>query len=204
MKTLCAFIMIITASQLLMAKASFGELATDIDMRKAAIKAGIQSAAFDKVIRYYSKYYNQIENKGFLSFIDLSLPSTEERLFVINIETGRISRFLVAHGKNSGDLYAEEFSNSMESKMTSLGLYKVQEQYDGKHGASLAMDGLEKSNSSARERSIVMHKADYVSEEFIKKEGRIGRSWGCPAVSNEDWDILRPRLRGGSLMLIYQ
>lgn len=201
---LCAFFMIITTSRLVMAQSSTAALATGLNMRKAAIAAGIRPEAYDKVIRYYSKYYNKIENKNYISFVDFSLPSTEERLFIVNFKNSRVSRFLVAHGKNSGELYARSFSNATDSKKSSLGLYKVQEEYNGENGASLAMDGLEKTNSNARPRYIVMHAANYVSEKIAREHGRIGRSWGCPALNPEDWALVKPRIKNGSLLLIYK
>lgn len=204
MKTLCAFFMIIITSRLAVAQSSVAALATGLNMRKAAIAAGIRADAYDKVIRYYSKYYNKIENKNYVSFVDFSLPSTKERLFIVNFKNSKISRFLVAHGKNSGELYARNFSNAMDSKKSSLGLYKVQEEYRGENGSSLAMDGLEKTNSNARTRSIVMHQANYVSEEVIREHGRIGRSWGCPALNPKDWALVKPRIKNGSLLLIYK
>lgn len=203
MKTICTFLMIITITHISKAQSSLEGLTLGLNMRKAALAAGIRSDAYDKVIRYFSKYYNLIENKNYVSFIDFSLPSTQERLFIVNFRTGRVSRFLVAHGKNSGLLYAKSFSNDMNSNQSSLGLYKIQEEYSGNHGPSLKLDGLERSNSNARARSIVMHQADYVSAQFAKDNGYLGRSWGCMAMNPEDWQLVRSRIKSGSLILAY-
>lgn len=204
MKALCVFFMLITVTRHGIAQSSIGALAVGLNMRKAAITSGIRPEAYDKVIRYYSKYYNQIENKKVLSFIDFSQPSSKKRFYVVDLSNGKISKYLVAHGKLSGELYATDFSNKPESKKSSLGLFKVQEEYRGKHGPSLRMDGLEATNSNARMRSIVMHAANYVSPNVVQSTGRLGRSWGCPALSPNDWTAVRPLIRSGSILLAYR
>lgn len=93
---------------------------------------------------------------------------------------------LVAHGRNSGELYADKFSNTPNSNQSSLGFYVTGSTYIGKHGTSLKLHGVEKGiNNNAESRAIVMHAADYVSETFIKKVGRPGRSFGCPAIPTD-------------------
>ena len=149
-----------------------------------------------------------VENRGkknIISIIDFTKPSTEERFFVIDLEH-KVLKFksYVAHGRNSGDIYAKSFSNDPESLKSSLGFYLTAETYSGDHGYSLKLDGLEKNiNDKARVREIVIHGAEYVSDEFIKKYGRLGRSWGCPAlpinISKEIIDVIS----GGSCLFIY-
>lgn len=119
-----------------------------------------------------------------LTIIDFDLPSTQKRLWVIDMTKNEILfHSLVAHGKNSGDLHAADFSNENESYKSSLGFYVTNETYTGTHGLSLRLDGLEKNkNDNARNRAIVMHGADYVSPSFIKTHQRLGRSFGCPAL----------------------
>lgn len=121
--------------------------------------------------------------ESYAAIIDFSKPSNEKRLFVMNLKTGEVTKHLVAHGKGSGVTVPVKFSNVNESKMTSLGLYLAGDTYKGKHGQSLNLYGLEASNSKAARRDIVMHSAKYVSEDYAKSQGRIGRSWGCPAVA---------------------
>ena len=119
-----------------------------------------------------------------LTLIDYSRPSTQQRLWVIDLRTGGI-RFheLVAHGKGTGENLAEHFSDDMNSHQSSLGLFVARDTYVGSNGYSLRLDGLEPGfNSRARERAIVIHGASYVDEGFAAKQGRLGRSWGCPAL----------------------
>lgn len=120
-----------------------------------------------------------------LSVIDYSLASTKPRLWVFDLTTGKLLfNELVAHGKNSGDNYAKSFSNQLGSLQSSLGLFVTKDTYDGSNGYSLRMQGLDQGfNDKAMERSIVFHGAPYVNPQHIQKFGRIGRSWGCPAVN---------------------
>jgi hypothetical protein len=140
-----------------------------------------------------------------LIIIDFSLPSTEERFFLVNPKTGELLyKKHVAHGQNSGGLYAKYFSNKNGSHQSSLGFYKTAETYYGKHGYSLRLDGLQKGiNHTARTRAIVIHQADYVSSDFIAENGRLGRSWGCPALPADDYEKIINEVKGGTLVFIY-
>lgn len=140
-----------------------------------------------------------------LTVIDFSLPSTEKRLWVIDPAKGLILyHSVVAHGRNSGELLAKTFSNQPESFQSSLGFYKTSETYQGKHGYSLRLDGLEKGfNDQARNRAIVIHGADYAKEEFAKTTGRLGRSLGCPALPPELAAKVIDLIKDGSLLFIY-
>ncbi len=144
-------------------------------------------------------------NVEVLSIVDFTKPSTEKRLFVIDLknETLLFSTF-VAHGKFSGENKTNEYSNVPQSKKSSLGFYKTAETYSGKHGYSLRLDGLEPNiNDNARARAIVMHGAAYVSEAFIASHGRLGRSWGCPAVSEELSTPIINTIKDGSCLYIH-
>lgn len=143
--------------------------------------------------------------KPILTVIDFSLPSTEKRLWIIDLERKEILlNTVVAHGRNSGMLMAEKFSNQPESNQSSLGFYKTAETYRGKHGYSLRLDGLEKGvNDQARNRAIVIHGADYAREAVAKMSGRLGRSLGCPAVPTELSAQVIDLVKEGSLLFIY-
>ncbi|MFN3997783.1 murein L,D-transpeptidase catalytic domain family protein [Algoriphagus sp.] len=143
--------------------------------------------------------------KPLLTVIDFTLPSTEKRLWVIDVEKREILlNSVVAHGRNTGELMATNFSNTHESFQSSLGFYKTAETYQGKHGYSLRLDGLEKGfNDQARARAIVIHGADYAREEFAKTTGRLGRSLGCPALPPELSAKVIDLIKDGSLLFIY-
>jgi hypothetical protein len=125
--------------------------------------------------------------KDILTIVDFSLSSNQKRLWVIDMTTHTILfHSLVAHGRNTGNEFATKFSNKSESNQSSLGFYATGEIYTGKHGKSLRLDGLEKGvNDNARNRAVVIHGADYVSESFIRNHSRLGRSLGCPALPVE-------------------
>jgi hypothetical protein len=143
--------------------------------------------------------------KNILTIIDFSLSSSEKRLWIIDMNTNEILlNTLVAHGRNSGDNYAVNFSNKKESYQSSLGFYATGEVYKGKHGLSLKLDGLEKGiNDNARKRAVVIHGADYVSDAFIINHKRLGRSQGCPAVPVEFSKKIIQTIKDKSCLFIY-
>ncbi len=146
-----------------------------------------------------------VHKTSIITIIDFSLPSDRERMWVIDIVKGKVLfHCLVAHGRNSGGLYAENFSNVPGSYTSSPGFYLTDDIYYGKHGMSLYLDGLEKGiNDKARERAIVMHGADYVSKSFVENYGRLGRSHGCPAIPlGLHKDIIKT-IHGGSCLYIH-
>lgn len=154
---------------------------------------------------YELKSRGLIQNDSLLTIIDFSKPSNEKRFFILDLKNKMIVKSnLVAHGMQSGVLLAESFSNKRFSNKSSLGLYITKETYQGKHGYSLRIDGMSKGvNDNARKRAIVIHGADYVSESFIQKNGRIGRSFGCPALPlNETAEII-DLIKNGSCLFIY-
>jgi hypothetical protein len=151
--------------------------------------------------------YNSIEapNKNLLSIIDYSKPSNEKRLFILDVENRKLLyNTLVAHGKKSGYVNATKFSNKYGSHKSSLGFFRTGNSYYGKRGYSLQLDGLENGiNDNARQRGIVIHGANYVSENIANGNGVIGRSWGCPSVSKKVSREIIDLLKGGSLLYIY-
>ena len=146
-----------------------------------------------------------VKRRELLTVIDYSLPSTEPRLWVFNVaEKKLLFQELVAHGKNSGGNRPSFFSNSSGSLATSLGLFVTGDTYVGSNGYSLRLKGLEEGvNDMAFDRAIVMHGAPYVSNEAIRALGRLGRSWGCPAVRREIARKLIDTVRGGSPIFAY-
>ncbi|PWB20000.1 murein L,D-transpeptidase catalytic domain family protein [Flavobacterium sp. HTF] len=143
--------------------------------------------------------------KDILTLIDFSLSSNTKRLWVIDLSSNTILfQSLVAHGRNTGEEFASAFSNSNSSFKSSLGFYATGEIYQGKHGASLRLDGLERGvNDNARERGVVVHGADYVSESFIRNHKRLGRSQGCPALPVELTNEIIQTIKNKSCLYIY-
>jgi len=143
--------------------------------------------------------------KDILTLIDFSLSSNTKRLWVIDLATNTVLfQSLVAHGRNTGEEYASNFSNNNSSFKSSLGFYATGEIYQGKHGASLRLDGLERGyNNNARERGVVVHGADYVSESFIRNHKRLGRSQGCPALPVELTGKIIQIIKDKSCLYIY-
>ncbi|NRT11826.1 murein L,D-transpeptidase catalytic domain family protein [Flavobacterium sp. 14A] len=144
-------------------------------------------------------------SKNILTVIDFSMSSNLNRLWVIDLNTNSVLfNTLVAHGKNTGDEFANSFSNVSSSFKSSLGFYATGEIYVGKHGKSLRLDGLEKGiNSNARERAVVIHGADYVSQNFIKNNSRLGRSLGCPAIPVALTNDIIQTIKDKSCLFIY-
>lgn len=148
---------------------------------------------------------SEAERDEILTVIDYSLPSTEKRLWVFDVASRELLfHELVAHGKNTGGDMATKFSNINGSLQSSLGLFRTAETYYGKNGYSMRLHGLEPGiNDLALPRTIVMHGAWYVSRELADKQGRIGRSWGCPAVRDKVARPLIDTIKDGSLLFSY-
>nr|WP_314835987.1 murein L,D-transpeptidase catalytic domain family protein [uncultured Flavobacterium sp.] len=143
--------------------------------------------------------------KNILTLVDFSLSSNLKRLWVIDLTTNTVLfQSLVAHGRNTGEEFANSFSNAQQSFKSSLGFYVTGEIYNGKHGMSLRLDGLEKGlNDNARSRGVVMHAANYVSNSFIKNNKRLGRSQGCPAIPEELSKDIINAIKDKSCLFIY-
>ena len=154
----------------------------------------------------YSGYKKLNKNKNsLLTIIDFNLPSTEKRMYVLDMDKKEVMYVThVAHGRNSGGNYATSVSNKSGSYQSSLGFYRTGSTYEGGNGYSLLLDGLEKGiNDMARSRAIVIHGADYCSETVIHSSGRLGRSFGCPALPRELTKPIIDAIKGGSLLFIY-
>ncbi|MGB3460376.1 murein L,D-transpeptidase catalytic domain family protein [Rhodanobacter lindaniclasticus] len=140
-----------------------------------------------------------------LAVIDYSKPSTEPRLWVFDLTRRKLLyQELVAHGRNTGENLASRFSNTPESRQSSLGLFRTLGTYAGRNGYSLRMEGLEPgTNDHALERALVIHGAAYVNPALARQQGRIGRSHGCPAVRNAIARPLIDALKGGQYVFSY-
>ncbi len=162
---------------------------------------------FEKAMNGYSKLdeAGKVSNP-LLTIVDFDLSSKKKRMWILNMDTQQvIFNTFVAHGKNTGVEFAKNFSNTVNSHQSSLGFYVTGETYYGKNGLSLFIDGMEKGfNSNARKRYVVIHGADYAEPEFINRVGRLGRSYGCPAVPNKIAKNLINTIKGKSVVYIHK
>lgn len=150
------------------------------------------------------KHSGQIENQQYMTVVDFSKSANKERFFVIDVENKKIVyKTLVAHGRNTGNVFARKFSNRVHSNQSSIGFFITDEIYTGKQGLSMRLNGLERCNNKVRQRGVVIHGADYVSHRFIKNNGRLGRSNGCPAVPRELNEEIINTIKGKSCFFVY-
>jgi len=165
---------------------------------------GLKFEVFDKALTgYYNmKRNHQVSEKPIITIIDFTKSSNEKRLWVVDIDKKELLfNTYVSHGRNSGDEYAENFSNDDSSYMSSIGFYVTNNTYQGKHGLSLKLEGLDQGfNTNAKDRCIVMHGAEYATEDFIKQAGRLGRSLGCPAIPMEQHEEIISAVMGGTAL----
>ena len=157
------------------------------------------------MIGYYKLADKNLIDKQILTIIDFSLSSKKERMWVMDVSKNKILyHTVVAHGKNTGNEFATKFSNTKNSKQSSLGFFITGETYFGKNGLSLFIDGMEKQfNSNARERYVVIHGAKYANPSAIKNLGRLGRSYGCPALPTAISQEIINLIKNKSVLYIY-
>ena len=175
------------------------------------INFGAKKLNFDVFKKAYYGYLNLRNegkvnsNKNVLTVVDFSQPSSAHRLWVIDLNAKKlVINDYVAHGQGSGDLYATKFSNTSNSHQSSLGFYVTDDIYFGKHGKSLRLRGMDQGyNSAAYERAVVIHGADYVSDDFVAGTKRLGRSWGCPAVSQNIKEQFIETVKEGTVLFVY-
>jgi hypothetical protein len=182
-----------------------GSTATAVSER-IPVPPGLSKGTFDLALRALRRAVaNGQAAARTLTIIDYSLPSTARRLWVLDLASGKVLfNELVAHGRRTGENQARAFSNTPGSHQSSLGAFVTGATYSGKHGLSLRLRGLEPGiNDRAEERAIVMHAADYVSEDIIQQQGRLGRSQGCPAVRPAIAAGLINSIRDGTLVFSY-
>jgi hypothetical protein len=171
------------------------------------LQYGLKPAALEQALDGYKKLDNLhlIRNADLISIVDFSQSSTAKRLYILDISKNELLfQTWVAHGKNSGVDYATSFSNVKNSLKSSRGFYITGEAYSGSHGISLKLKGMENGiNNFAESRAIVIHGASYVSEDFIRNNGRLGRSFGCPAISDKISRNVIDLIKNGSCFFIY-
>ncbi len=158
--------------------------------------------AFEEALKGFRQFEQE---RAILTLIDFTKPSTEQRLCVIDLqEQQTLFKSHVSHGRNSGGNYAVSVSNQPQSFKSSLGFFRTGDTYYGKNGYSLILEGLEKGkNDKAKERAIVMHGAKYADPAVIKKQGRLGRSLGCPALPPAVSREIINTIKQGTLLYIY-
>jgi len=172
-----------------------------------ATGTGLRREVLDLALRAYEcgRARGEIARSR-LTIIDYSLPSTQKRLWVIDLDRRKLLfNELVAHGRDSGENIAVSFSNTLGSHKSSLGLFRADQTYVGRHGYSLNLAGLEPGiNDRAMQRRVVVHGADYVAPEFVATHGRLGRSWGCPALDRRvSRRVIDEIKEGGAVFAFY-
>jgi L,D-transpeptidase catalytic domain len=169
--------------------------------------AGLSPTVFHSAFQGFERLDSEgaIKNDGILTIVDFSQPSSQKRLYVVDLENKRVLfNTLVAHGRNSGTLMAQSFSNDPSSLKSSPGFYVTENTYIGHNGYSLRLNGLEKDiNDNALSRSIVLHGAPYVDESAVHSLGFLGRSWGCPAVPEASHKAIINTIKDGTCLFIY-
>lgn len=168
---------------------------------------GLSKEVFEMALKGMEKLLQAgiTQKDNIIAIADFNQPSTSKRLYIIDLDTYELKfRTWVAHGKRSGREMAEHFSNKIESNQSSPGFYVTRSTYQGKHGYSLRLDGVERGiNDNAGRRAIVMHGAEYVNPSIISKLGYIGRSQGCPAIPMELHRPVIDQLKDGACLFIY-
>lgn len=168
---------------------------------------GLSKRAFEYAFKGYRRLLKKrtINKERYLAIIDFSQSSNNKRLYVLDmVNDEMVLNTYVAHGRNSGREYASRFSNRPESFQSSLGFYVTQNAYHGEHGLSLRMKGLEKGyNDKAGKRRIVIHGADYIGDSWLEQNNYMGRSYGCPAIPENESNFLINTIKNGSCIFIY-
>lgn len=168
---------------------------------------GLDQEVFKKaLIGYYNLKKTQLlsAQKTVLTIIDFSKKSSQKRLWIVDLANNKLLfHTLVAHGQGSGMDMATSFSNQPDSHQSSLGFYVTSDTYQGKHGLSMRLEGMDKGfNTNAKDRAVVIHGADYVSESFVKTHGRLGRSHGCPALPTDLTKTIINVIKGQTCLFI--
>ncbi len=194
---------ILTRRQMLMASAAGLSLAATSRAHAASLRERLPQPLIQRARAALERHRDRIAFTDRIAIADFSLASHELRFFLIDVQNGRASAHLVAHGRGSDPAHTgwvERFSNAPGSYASSAGAYVTGDVYRGKHGRSLRLVGLDPMNSNASSRAIVIHAAPYVSEGLAQATGKIGRSEGCFAVTGESLDAVLAQLGPGRLL----
>lgn len=152
-------------------------------------------------------HHGRIPLRDRMYLVDFTRFSGEPRLYEVNLESGRVEAFRTSHGRGSDPAhsgFAERFSNERDSHMSSLGSFVTAgPNWGPQQGPNVLLDGLEYSNSAARERAIIVHGADYAEPSFLEREGKLGRSYGCFSLSHADLRLVRDRMGEGRLLFAW-
>jgi hypothetical protein len=177
------------------------------DIYRALNDTSINPKAFELALLGHQSLASKgvLSKENLLTIIDYSRPSSDKRFFVIDLESECIVfKTLVAHGKNSGELYASRFSNKAQSHQSAIGFFVTGSSYKGGQGYSLLVSGIDTGfNDNARKRAIVIHGANYVTSDYIQQYGRLGRSFGCPALPPDINASVINLIKEGSLIFSY-
>jgi hypothetical protein len=197
----------IKATDTYSAKELFNEYVSSVYQAASLNQSGLSQQVFEKALTGYFnlKAANKLsKNSTVITVVDFTKSSREKRMWIVDILNKKLLlNTFVAHGQGSGGDMADHFSNTNQSHQSSVGFYVTDDVYFGKHGRSLRLDGMDAGfNSAARNRAIVVHAADYVSQGTIAQLGRLGRSHGCPAVSPEVSDMVINTIKGKTLLFI--
>ncbi len=189
------------------AKEVFEQYASTVYQTAKLQQAGLDIAVFEKALTGYInlKQANKLpQNSSVITVVDFNKSSREKRMWIIDMLNNQLLlNTWVAHGQGSGDDMASQFSNNNESHQSSLGFYVTDDVYMGKHGRSLRLNGMDEGfNNAALARGIVVHAADYVSQGTINQLGRLGRSFGCPAVSPDVIGQVINTIKGKTMLFI--
>jgi len=202
----------INASDLLTVDSIYHQAKADFEKYAFAVYQDIDDTAlsYQAFEQGLTGYWNlekrgELPRKDILTVVDFSKPSNEERMFIIDLCKNKIIyRTIVAHGVNSGGLYANDFSNEENSRQSSLGFYLTTTTYSGKFDLALRIEGLETTNSKASSRGVVIHAAKYATYEFLEQNGcTLGRSFGCPALPYDNFEQVVEWIKGGTCFFIY-
>lgn len=185
----------------------FEQVSFDLYTQMNLSADGMSYSVFNNALMGYYGLYNEgrLSDKGVLTVVDFTKPSNEKRLWVLDLNNRQVlHNTYVAHGRNSGEVTAQTFSNEHKSFMSSVGFYVTDDVYYGKHGKSLRLDGMDEAfNSNARDRAVVMHGAEYATEAFMNQYGRLGRSLGCPAVPLGEHESIINSVKGKTALYIH-